>query len=322
MRIRGLYAGGNPEIETALHKWHTEGRKSEKVGIVMDTIVAEMKKNLEVITPVVLSEECPVTEEESGQYKPFSPVVNFLMAETADHSGWMAAFTDEFEFSKGADSSRIPILFSELIEYALQEENCAGIVINPFGEYIYIPKIILERMLQLSMPVPQDVLDLDAGSHAYQEGDFETAVRLYRKAAEAGNVTALSNLGYCYYYGRSIPTDKEKARECWEKAAVLGDICAVYKLGDLYRNGDLPEDPVFSGKLYLRAFQMAAAEKDIWCYPDACLRILKYCAADFDAETLRKIAEECVAGLEKRIEEGDHYSDRVLREAKEILEDL
>lgn len=56
-----------------------------------------------------------------------------------------------------------------------------------------------------------------------------------------GNVTALSNLGYCYYYGRSIPVDKEKAKSYWEEAAIFGDIPAVYKLGDMYRNGDLPK---------------------------------------------------------------------------------
>lgn len=61
--------------------------------------------------------------------------------------------------------------------------------------------------------------NLNRGAEAYQAGDYETAVACYKKAAAAGNVTALSNLGYCYYYGRSIPVDKEKARRCWEEAS-------------------------------------------------------------------------------------------------------
>lgn len=63
--------------------------------------------------------------------------------------------------------------------------------------------------------------DLDLGAKAYQAGDYETAIRYYEKSADAGNVIALSNLGYCYYYGRSIPVDKTKAKECWDKAAIL-----------------------------------------------------------------------------------------------------
>ena len=49
-------------------------------------------------------------------------------------------------------------------------------------------------------------------SRCLGEKDYEKAISLYEKSASLGNVTALSNLGYCYYYGRSIPVDKEKAK--------------------------------------------------------------------------------------------------------------
>lgn len=79
----------------------------------------------------------------------------------------------------------------------------------------------------------EDEIYLNKGADAYQAGDYETAIRLYQKSADMGNITALSNLGYCYYYGRSFPVDKTKAKECWEKAAIFGDIPSVYKLGDI-----------------------------------------------------------------------------------------
>lgn len=166
--------------------------------------------------------------------------------------------------------------------------------------------------------ITQDELDLNAGAEAYQKGDFAAAVTFYRKAADAGNVIALSNLGYCYYYGRSIPVDKEKARECWEKAAILGDICAVYKLGDMYRNGDLKENTAYSKALYRRAYDMTSECADIYSYPDVYLRMLKYCSEDFDKDTLKEIARACVEGLEMRIAEGDRYSGKLLAEAKAI----
>lgn len=58
----------------------------------------------------------------------------------------------------------------------------------------------------------EDEIYLNKGADAYQAGDYETAIRLYQKSADMGNITALSNLGYCYYYGRSIPIDKSKLK--------------------------------------------------------------------------------------------------------------
>ncbi len=165
--------------------------------------------------------------------------------------------------------------------------------------------------------------DLNIGAKAYQNKDFETAIKYYEKAANAGNVIALSNLGYCYYYGRSIPVDKMKAKEYWDKAAIFGDIAAIYKLGDMYRNGDLEENPDYSHALYLRAFELALDAEDIYVSPDAFLRMLKYYPEDIGQYAdIRNIAEECVAMIEARIADGDHYSDKVLKDAKEILEGL
>lgn len=168
----------------------------------------------------------------------------------------------------------------------------------------------------------QDKIYLNEGADAYQRGDYETAIRLYKKSADMGNITALSNLGYCYYYGRSIPVDKDKARECWEKAAILGDIAAVYKLGDMYRYGDLPQNLDFSHALYKRAFILATDNSEnYYVAPDAFLRMLKYYPDDISDKGYSKIeiALSCITGIKKRIAEGDNYSEKALKEAKAIL---
>ena len=168
----------------------------------------------------------------------------------------------------------------------------------------------------------QDKIYLNDGADAYQRGDYETAIRLYKKSADMGNITALSNLGYCYYYGRSIPVDKDKARECWEKAAILGDIAAVYKLGDMYRYGDLPQNLDFSHALYKRAFILATDNSEnYYVAPDAFLRMLKYYPDDIAEMGYSKltIALSCVTGIKKRIAEGDNYSAKVLADAKTVL---
>lgn len=168
----------------------------------------------------------------------------------------------------------------------------------------------------------QDKIYINEGVDAYQRGDYETAIRLYKKSADMGNITALSNLGYCYYYGRSIPVDKDKARECWEKAAILGDIAAVYKLGDMYRYGDLPQNLDFSHALYKRAFILATDNSEnYYVAPDAFLRMLKYYPDDIAEMGYSKltIALSCVTGIKKRIAEGDNYSVKVLADAKAVF---
>ncbi len=168
----------------------------------------------------------------------------------------------------------------------------------------------------------EDEIYLNKGADAYQAGDYETAIRLYQKSADMGNITALSNLGYCYYYGRSIPVDKTKAKECWEKAAIFGDIPSVYKLGDMYRYGDLPQNLNYSHALYKRAFLLALDNMDnYYVAPDAFLRMLKYYPeeiSDFGYSPI-DIAAHCVIGIKDRIARGDNYSGKVLSDAKAVL---
>lgn len=169
--------------------------------------------------------------------------------------------------------------------------------------------------------LPEDVIYLNEGADAYNKKDYEKVISLYEKSASLGNVTALSNLGYCYYYGRSIPVDKEKAKSYWEEAAIFGDIPAVYKLGDMYRNGDLPKRIEYSHKLYRRAFEMALNDLDnYYVAPDAMLRMMKYYPDELgEYGDKLAISLKCIQGIKKRIAEGDPYSQKVLKDAKECL---
>lgn len=50
-------------------------------------------------------------------------------------------------------------------------------------------------------------------------------------------MSAISNLGYIWYYGRTDKKDYEKAFYYFTKAAELGDITAAHKIADMYKNG-------------------------------------------------------------------------------------
>ena len=53
--------------------------------------------------------------------------------------------------------------------------------------------------------------------------DLEEAAKWMDRAAQQGNVSAMTGLGICYYYGHGVKRDKNKGREWINKAAILGD---------------------------------------------------------------------------------------------------
>ncbi len=124
------------------------------------------------------------------------------------------------------------------------------------------PYEIANRLLacDMSEPLPEVVRDLIAElfEDAYEEGNaeamndlgaqyyegargfeqsFEKAVDCYKLAAAKGSRQAQENLGYCYYYGRNMPVDYEKAFHYFALGAFDGHIISLYKIGDMYLNG-------------------------------------------------------------------------------------
>jgi TPR repeat protein len=78
---------------------------------------------------------------------------------------------------------------------------------------------------------------LEDGEAAYQRGDYETAVRLWRLSGDEGNVDAQFNLGLLYSSGHGLPQDYAEALIWFRKAADQGDARAQVYLGGMYRVG-------------------------------------------------------------------------------------
>lgn len=81
----------------------------------------------------------------------------------------------------------------------------------------------------------------DLGAFYYGQRNFDLALKYYEMAAEAGDITAISNLGYIWYYGRTGEKNYEKAFHYFKEAAEMGDLPAAYKVADMYKNGYLVE---------------------------------------------------------------------------------
>ena len=75
------------------------------------------------------------------------------------------------------------------------------------------------------------------GLLAYENGEYETAVEWYRKAAEMEYAPAQRELSYCYYAGNGVEQDYAEAAELCRKAAEQGDAVAQRLLGFFYLEG-------------------------------------------------------------------------------------
>jgi len=84
---------------------------------------------------------------------------------------------------------------------------------------------------------------LRLASEAESKGDFPVAVEWYRKAADAGDSTAMHKLGLAYLNGNGLGADNTKALEWFHKAADAGNGESMYKLGLICQTGDgVPKD--------------------------------------------------------------------------------
>ncbi len=75
---------------------------------------------------------------------------------------------------------------------------------------------------------------VNKGAKLYKEDTYAQSVEYYRLAAAMGEVQAISNLGYCYLYGRSIPVNVDLAIQYFKISAKRGNMDSIYKLGDIY----------------------------------------------------------------------------------------
>ena len=77
----------------------------------------------------------------------------------------------------------------------------------------------------------------DAAYSAYQDGNYEAAVRLATPLAAAGNARAQSILGLVYYRGRGALQDYNEAAKWFRSAADQGDTAAQFYLGVMFSEG-------------------------------------------------------------------------------------
>lgn len=78
------------------------------------------------------------------------------------------------------------------------------------------------------------------GEAAYQKGDYQTALKLWRPLAEQGDAEAQRSLGWMYDAGHGVPEDEIQATRWYLKSAEQGNARAQNRLGMTYIYGRKP----------------------------------------------------------------------------------
>ena len=81
-----------------------------------------------------------------------------------------------------------------------------------------------------------DVLDnFQAGFDAYKKGNYLTALKIYRAAAEQGDIMAQFHLGGMYLTGKGVTQDYKQTVKWWRLAAEQGEDMAQFFSGSEVR---------------------------------------------------------------------------------------
>ncbi len=120
------------------------------------------------------------------------------------------------------------------IREAMKIRNQYYRLTNPSEEDFFLFSEAMDYLIREKKD-PNDMVAL--GSVYYEQKRFDLALKYYEMAAEYGNLYAISNLGYVWYYGRTGERDYEKAFHYFSKAMEMGDLIATYKVADMYKNG-------------------------------------------------------------------------------------
>jgi hypothetical protein len=93
-------------------------------------------------------------------------------------------------------------------------------------------------MLALAIGAPAMAASVKDGVDAWQRGQFDAAVAIWRPLAKAGDPDATFDLGQAYKLGRGVPSDLAKARGLFGQAAKAGHAESAANYGLLlFQNG-------------------------------------------------------------------------------------
>ena len=166
------------------------------------------------------------------------------------------------------------------------------------------------------------------GADFYTKEDYASAIEYYHLAAAMGNMYAISNLGYCYMYARSIEKNMSLALGYFKCAAELGNLDAIYKLGNIYKHGEegIEQDHEMAIYYYKLAYdQIIEDDLDKFRYPSLFFSLAKEHLPNgilrLDYEAAYFFLRVAKIGYERELQDGAKFREGALKTTIELLKD-
>lgn len=176
---------------------------------------------------------------------------------------------------------------------------------------------------------------LEKGATFYNGGQYHLAIEYYLLAASMGNDIALSNLGYCYLYGRSIPINVSLAVAYFKLAVEKRNCDAAYKLGNIYSSDkwDLKDTELSTYYYSLAAsFIMGddwfLTDSILWCselqeYPSLCyalgIQMSQNGNMGTNSDRSYQFLKHAELGYQKELENGHMFYENSLQGVQKLL---
>jgi TPR repeat protein len=132
--------------------------------------------------------------------------------------------------------------------------------------YSYLPAVPDIKLPEISIPFWTD--DLKRAKKAYNSGNYDRALKYFRRASEDGNIVADWYLGHMYRMGRGVPRDDASAYSYYSRVADLYDpdepdqnrlkitVDAMVRVADYQRTGvasaGIAPNPAAAARTYFK----------------------------------------------------------------------
>ena len=128
MKFQDNTLRGNEIIEEAIRLYHEEPDNWRLMGVCM-AVRKRIQEDGHLIFPADIS------EDEEGNTTFF-----FKTLETETGATALVAFTNRDEWKKGPPSGAVSQFIDSILEPLLQMENIDGVLLNPWGESMFLDK--------------------------------------------------------------------------------------------------------------------------------------------------------------------------------------
>src|SRR5271154_4270679 len=114
--------------------------------------------------------------------------------------------------------------------------------------FFWIELFVMQRLTRTLLGVLMITLVLvsaavagpyEDGTAAQFNGDYASALRLWRPLADQGDTRAQYGVGSMYERGQGVPQNYAEAARWYHRAAELGDVSMQFDLGSMYHFGQV-----------------------------------------------------------------------------------